>query len=145
MIRPILALDREVVVHLLAATPGAAQWSAQDLIELKASGAELWVCMEAKQLAGVVAWREAGEEAEILNLAVAQAWRRKGIGRELMSTALKEAAEKGVQEVFLEVRESNVAARAFYMKLRFTETGRRRGYYRNPVEDALLFSLALKK
>ena len=145
MIRPMRSEDREAVACLLTSAPGSAQWSAQDLSELEEIGVKLWVCVEAGQLAGLMAWREAAREAEILNVAVASALQRKGVGSELMGATLREAAAKGVGKVFLEVRESNAGAREFYMKLGFAETGRRRGYYRDPAEDALLFSLTLQK
>jgi ribosomal-protein-alanine N-acetyltransferase len=143
MIRRMLPGEREAVANLFAAAPESAQWSAEDLSELEESGAELWVATEAGQVTGAVAWREAGGEAEILNVAVAVAWRRKGIGGELMAAALREAAAQGGRQVFLEVRESNAGARMFYFKLGFAETGRRRSYYRDPSEDALLLSRTL--
>lgn len=56
-----------------------------------------------------------------------------------MEALLDEARQNG-EAVFLEVRESNMAARRLYEKLGFAETGRRRGYYANPPEDAVLYS-----
>jgi ribosomal-protein-alanine N-acetyltransferase len=60
-----------------------------------------------------------------------------------VGVAIETARADGVQSVFLEVRESNSAARAFYAGLSFTQIGRRRGYYRNPEEDALVLSQTL--
>jgi ribosomal-protein-alanine N-acetyltransferase len=57
-----------------------------------------------------------------------------------MQTALAEAGHAGASRVFLEVRQSNTDARAFYATLGFLEVGRRRGYYRDPAEDALVLS-----
>jgi ribosomal-protein-alanine N-acetyltransferase len=78
------------------------------------------------------------EEAEVANLAVAPAGRRRGVGGLLLDRAVAESAGKGVNTVYLEVRESNVAARALYDSRSFQQVGRRKGYYRHPVEDALL-------
>jgi [ribosomal protein S18]-alanine N-acetyltransferase len=85
------------------------------------------------------------DEAEILNLAVAEARRGQGIGGLLLDAALDEAVGRGAETVFLEVRESNQAARALYHSRGFTERFRRTGYYRNPVEDALVLSRAIER
>ena len=132
--------EREAVATLFAASAEASRWSAQDIAQLQAAGARVWVDVEDGELAGAVASREVAGEAEILNLAVGAAWRRRGIGRRLMQMAVEEAISRGVKRIFLEVRESNTGARAFYSGLGFAQEGRRREYYRNPLEDALLFS-----
>ena len=92
---------------------------------------------------GYVVAMIAGAEAEIADLAVAPSARRRGVGRALIDRLLAELAGGGVQAVFLEVRESNGAARALYESRRFRGIGRRRGYYRQPVEDALLLKREL--
>ena len=85
----------------------------------------------------VVAWFVV-DEAEIANLAVADDLRRSGIGARLLDHALETAAARKARVVFLEVRESNAAARALYASRRFAVAGRRAKYYRKPVEDALV-------
>lgn len=80
---------------------------------------------------------------EILNLAVEPAARGKGTGRALIRQAALEGVARGAVQVFLEVRESNSAARAFYARLGFTETGRRPAYYREPDEAAVLLARSL--
>jgi [ribosomal protein S18]-alanine N-acetyltransferase len=85
----------------------------------------------------VVAWFVA-DEGEIANLAVApEAWGG-GIGRALLDAALDEAASRNVESVYLEVRDSNARARRLYQSRGFEEVGRRKGYYRRPVEDAIV-------
>jgi ribosomal-protein-alanine N-acetyltransferase len=79
-----------------------------------------------------------GPEAEIADLAVTPDARRLGIGRALLEEAIAEVATAGVRTVYLEVRESNQAARMLYASNGFAPVGRRRGYYRSPVEDALV-------
>ncbi|NIM47789.1 MAG: ribosomal protein S18-alanine N-acetyltransferase [Gemmatimonadales bacterium] len=91
-------------------------------------------------VAGYLFSRSAWEEGEILNLAVHEDHRRQGIGRRLVRKALTLLAAQGARTVFLEVRESNLAARAFYERLGFKERGRRRHYYRRPREDALVLA-----
>lgn len=90
----------------------------------------------------VVAWF-AADEAEVANVAVAAAVRGRGIGALLVDTALAESARRGAATVYLEVRESNVPARRLYASRGFAEVGRRRRYYRNPVEDALVLARTL--
>ena len=83
------------------------------------------------------------DEGEIANLAVSDEARRTGIGAKLLDHALDVARERRSQIVFLEVRESNAAARALYASRGFEVAGRRSKYYRKPVEDALVLRRAL--
>jgi ribosomal-protein-alanine N-acetyltransferase len=83
------------------------------------------------------------DEGEIANLAVSDEARRTGIGARLLDHALEVARERRCQIVFLEVRESNAAARALYASRAFEVAGRRSKYYRKPVEDALVLRRAL--
>jgi len=80
------------------------------------------------------------EDAEIANLAVAPDWRARGVGGRLLDAAVAEAVTSGVRRLHLEVRESNRAAQLLYGSRGFVAVGRRKNYYRSPVEDALLFS-----
>jgi ribosomal-protein-alanine acetyltransferase len=92
---------------------------------------------------GYVVAMVAGQEAEIADLAVSPTARRRGIGRALLDRLLAELAATRVEAVFLEVRESNEGARALYESRGFRGIGRRRGYYRSPMEDALLLKREL--
>lgn len=80
-----------------------------------------------------------GPEWELENLVVSPSARRKGLGSGLIKELLSQARKAGDEHVFLEVRESNHAARVLYEKLGFAETGRRKAYYRNPPDDAILY------
>jgi [ribosomal protein S18]-alanine N-acetyltransferase len=82
-------------------------------------------------------------EWELENIAVASSARRKGIGKRLLSALLAAARETNSDSVFLEVRESNAAARTLYEKAGFEQTGRRKSYYSDPVEDAVLYRMTL--
>jgi ribosomal protein S18 acetylase RimI-like enzyme len=103
----------------------------------------IYLCALDNQVVAVLQWRDLGEEAEILDLAVPIRYRRKGYARSLMTDFLGMASEHGVRDVFLEVRESNGAARALYCQLGFELSGRRPNYYRDPAEAALLLHLKL--
>lgn len=81
-------------------------------------------------------------EAELLNFCVRYDLRRTGLGRALFLEAIRDILLVPESRIFLEVRESNEAARAFYTSLGFVETGRRAQFYRAPVEDAVTMKLA---
>jgi ribosomal-protein-alanine N-acetyltransferase len=107
------------------------------------SGGEVLLATRNGLVVGFLAARRAADEIEILNLAVLPEFRRKRFGRQLVEAALRKAAEAGARVAHLEVRCSNQAAIAFYEGCGFRPTGRRRGYYSNPLENALLMELAL--
>lgn len=110
-----------------ARCPEAAQWP-------PGSGPCL-VAIRESQLAGFLLWRDLGAgESEILNLAVAPEFRR---GR-VATALLAELKSRSAGTIFLEVRESNQAARALYQAAGFKEVGRRNGYYENPPESAIV-------
>ena len=88
--------------------------------------------------AGYVGAYTVCRESDIVTVATSPSFRRKGVARELLS-ALFESLSGESDAVFLEVRESNGAARALYRSLGFFETGIRRGYYKNPSENAVLY------
>jgi ribosomal-protein-alanine N-acetyltransferase len=90
----------------------------------------------------VVAWFVM-DEGEIADLAVAPEARGRGIGATLLRSAVRTARARGASAIYLEVRDSNAAARRLYASHGFTEVGRRRRYYRKPVEDALVLRLVL--
>ncbi|MGE0555623.1 MAG: ribosomal protein S18-alanine N-acetyltransferase [Gemmatimonadales bacterium] len=88
-------------------------------------------------LAGYLLARTIAGETEILNLAVLPGARRAGLGRRLLELGLADAARAGARSVYLEVRESNEAARRLYEGAGFRPVGLRPGYYRRPRENAL--------
>jgi len=127
-------------VHAIEQAVFADPWSTQDFRDCVMSDA-LFLVAEgngAHAIAGYVVALDAADEGEILNLAVAPAGRRNGLGRALVEGVLEALAERGVRQVYLEVRESNAPARALYAAHGFREVGRRKQYYRRPVEDAIV-------
>ncbi len=149
--------DAPAIARILAQCPEAAQWSLASIISNIAGSAvstpettapvvtEIFMATSAQDNdpAGFVAVRIVPPEMEILNFAVVPANRRRGIARELLAAAFSRARSVGVHRAFLEVRESNAVARAFYSHAGFTDVGRRHGYYRDPPEDAIILSVAL--
>ena len=113
--------DLEGVAAVQASSPAAAQWNVTEYPQY-----DFRVADEEGRIAGfLVARRLAEGESEILNLAVSPEARRKGVARALVQAFLRDAG--GV--VFLEVRESNEAARNLYKSIGFKELGTRREYY----------------
>ena len=80
-------------------------------------------------------------EVHIATIATHPDFRRMGIGSRLLSHTLLQALEEGARSSFLEVRESNLAAQEMYRRFGYEEAGRRRRYYRDNDEDAILMSL----
>lgn len=100
-----------------------------------------WVAeADGRVVAMLVAWLFV-DEAHIANIATHPDYRRQGIARKLLTYTLQSAMREGVQSSFLEVRESNLAAQEMYRKFGYVEVGRRKGYYRDNNEDAILMNL----
>lgn len=95
-------------------------------------------------LIGFLVAQQVAPEWELENIVVAPEFRGKGIGTFLLEELLTRAKQSNSDVVFLEVRESNAAARALYERLGFQRTGRRKSYYANPIEDAILYSKQLQ-
>src|SRR5262245_5295057 len=92
---------------------------------------------EDRAIAFCVAWI-IFDELHINTLAVSPAHRRQGLATFLLHEVMAEAAREGARRATLEVRESNTAALELYARLGFQVTAKRRDYYTNPVEDALI-------
>ena len=91
-------------------------------------------------LDGFIMARRVGLEWEIENLVVAPNRRRQGIGRCLVIDLVERAKAHGAESVLLEVRESNFEARRLYENAGFRQQGRRPAYYREPLEDGLIYA-----
>ena len=78
------------------------------------------------------------EEADISNVAVKKNFRRKNVAENMLNKLFYECGEKGVSDITLEVRETNVPAISLYEKLGFEEAGIRKNFYEKPVENALI-------
>jgi ribosomal-protein-alanine N-acetyltransferase len=130
VIRRADAGDLEAVGAIQSASPEAARWPPADYLQYECTVA---ICDEA--VAGFLVWRSLADgEYEVLNLAVAPLFRRRGIAREL----LKPLLNLGDNRIYLEVRESNQAARMFYKSMGFQEVSIRKQYYESPTETAIV-------
>lgn len=132
---------------LTNACQGAAQWPAADYERLAEEATSRSnnvgrFCLLAEEtpgeIAGLLAASIVAEQAEVLNLAVVPEKRRRGLATALLAEVLRLLSAAGARKVWLEVRESNQAAIAFYRRHGFEPLGRRRDYYQAPREDALI-------
>ena len=98
---------------------------------------------QGERIVGFIVYRTIHPDTEILNIAVEPGCIRQQIGTQLLHQVKRLVVEVGGKNLYLEVRPSNAAAREFYFKEGFSEVGRRKDYYANPTEDALLMQLQL--
>jgi ribosomal-protein-alanine N-acetyltransferase len=141
------------MIHLERQSQEAAHWSELQYADLfdEDRGSHRLVLMvehakhpdEEPQAVGFLVANYIGPEWELENIVVATEARGKGIGTGLMRELFERAKQANGVLVHLEVRESNRAARALYEKLEFRESGRRKSYYSNPFEDAVLYARRL--
>ena len=151
-IEPMRAADLEAVLHIERAsfhTPWSRQAFLHELERNQVAG--LWVARAGRSggadgtgtVVGYLCLWAVADEVHVTNLAVDPAWRGEGIGRLLLGTLLVHHRAGGAHRAFLEVRPGNVGARRLYKGLGFREVGRRRGYYVDTGEDALLLEARL--
>jgi [ribosomal protein S18]-alanine N-acetyltransferase len=132
----ILAVERQA--------PSAAHWTSEQYNTLLGSGVVLVAEQSAEEggeLCGFICAQAAANEWEIENVVVAAALLRHGIADKLLVELIQHAQKRAASAILLEVRESNRPARQLYEKRGFREVGRRPSYYRDPMEDAILYAL----
>ncbi|MEE3202551.1 MAG: ribosomal protein S18-alanine N-acetyltransferase [Acidobacteriota bacterium] len=84
------------------------------------------------------------DNLQVNSIAVTERYRGRGVGLTLLKAVVSLARNSGVVSISLEVRSSNIAARALYRRLAFKETGQRVLYYSQPIEDAVILSRRLE-
>jgi ribosomal-protein-alanine N-acetyltransferase len=143
-IRCAIPADIPAMLKLERDASTAAHWSTEQY-ESAFSGAGpsrvLLIIEEDTIVQGFIAARALGAEWEIENIAVAGSVRSRGLGTLLLGEVLNLARGRDAKAVFLEVRESNRSARRLYEKWAFVESGRRKRYYAEPDEDAIVYHL----
>lgn len=90
------------------------------------------------KIAGFIVLMDVVDAAEIIRVAVLPEYREMGIGTKLIEKAVEEIMKKGMENIFLEVRESNSNAIKLYNKSGFEECGVRKNYYSNPKENGII-------
>ncbi|MBI4209353.1 MAG: ribosomal protein S18-alanine N-acetyltransferase [Deltaproteobacteria bacterium] len=136
-----LAEDLEAVLQIERAS-FVAPWSQQMFEdELRLSQSQTFVAKNEDRIVGFICFWTLPGELQILNIAVDPSVRKRGIASDLLRIVLNLAEEKKVREITLESRASNGAALSLYRKFGFQICGRRKGYYHEEGEDALLLIL----
>lgn len=120
-------------------------WTPEQLrIQLRPGHVFLAAC-EGGEILGYVGMEYVLDEGYVSNVASAPGHRRRGAARELLRGLEARARGLGLAFLTLEVRESNLPARALYAKAGYAVAGRRRNYYQNPREDAIIMTLELSE
>jgi ribosomal-protein-alanine N-acetyltransferase len=140
-LRQLTLADLGAIVELEQAVFGAEAWTAQMLAgELGQQPASRYylVAHDNGQLIGYAGLLYAGDQADVITLAVAIDHWGHGVGSTLLTALLAEASRRGCAEVFLEVRTDNARAQTLYRRYGFADVGIRRGYYQPSGADALV-------
>ncbi|MBA2708903.1 MAG: ribosomal protein S18-alanine N-acetyltransferase [Gemmatimonadaceae bacterium] len=139
VIRPANAADIMAVAAIERLT-FSDPWSGREFTAVLALTHAIFLVVadEGGDVAGYAVVSCVADEAEVLNIAVSPTRQRSGLGGRLLDAAMDQAKTRGAGKFFLEVRESNAAARALYASRGFKGISRRNGYYQNPAEDALV-------
>jgi [ribosomal protein S18]-alanine N-acetyltransferase len=144
-IRTATADDIPFLLQLELESTTAAHWTVEQYKNLFQDGAgsrRLVLLVEREYvLLGFLVAQHIASEWELENIVVSSGERRKGIGGRLLRALMDAACQSASESIFLEVRESNHPARRFYQKTGFQQAGLRKGYYRDPPEDAILYRL----
>ena len=134
------------ILEIELASSSAAHWTNSQYEQIiNDKGHIVLVAEENSRILGFLVASTQTAEWELENLAVAPDARRRGVGRALMNALIHQAREAGATEIRQEIRRSNLAAQQLGRSLGFRQPGLRRGYYRDPQEDALLFNYLLDK
>ncbi len=114
-------------------------WSRDSMLsELTSPDAAVFCTVCSGTVTGFAVMHRSGDEAELYQIAVSPSFRRRGAAGMLVSALKHEAAELGLERIFLEVRAGNAPAVALYLKHGFMQCGLRRDYYDGPTEDAAI-------
>jgi len=137
--------DIDAVIAIQQHSVTASTWNRERCLELTQKLTDRrysLVIEEEGVIGGFIVGSKVNDEWEIENIAVKPDARRRGLGSHLVGEFINLAKMLGAKAIFLEVRESNHAAKALYEKWAFTEEGRRKSYYKEPEEDALVLKFS---
>ena len=149
ILRAAMAADMSAILGIELASAEAPHWSEpvwESVLSKGVGGPVARACFVAEidgHVHGFAVVSVAGTEAELESVAVEPTVRRMGVGRALCSEVMVWARSRGAKRMGLEVRASSEGAAALYASLGFSEEGRRRGYYKEPIDDAVLMSMRL--
>lgn len=122
----------------------AAPWSEDSLAHLCGTLGTGFVCVDDARVIGYIGLWAAPDEWQITNVATHPDYRRRGVASALLLAAQNAAKKSGILQLSLEVRASNEEAASLYEHHGFVRVGVRRGFYKNPTEDAFVMLCALE-
>jgi len=140
--------DLHAILGLQEKCPEAARWTEGDYERLaEDAGGKILVAeletMDPPKLLGFAAFHRVLDEVELRNMSVDPEHREQGIGKALLEDARDRLLKVGAKRVFLEVRASNKPALSLYYSVGFALHSLRKGYYRDPDEDAYVLALEI--
>lgn len=115
-------------------------WSENTLLQSLENGISFFTAKENGKVLGYVGISCVLDEGYVTNIAVFPEYRKKGVATALIERLFSLARDSKLSFISLEVRPSNTAAIALYEKMGFKKEGQRKGFYRNPVEDAYIMT-----
>ena len=144
-ISPMRAEDLDEVVAIERASFGMPWSRGAFLYEIEQNRvARCWVLRDGEPIVAYLCLWEIGEELHVTNIAVHPSLRRRGLARQLLSAILDDGRTRRLRSVTLEVRPTNEEARTLYESFGFRVVGRRKGYYYDTGEDALIMETDLQ-
>ena len=146
-IRPATVADISGIIALEGDSRSAAHWPEPAYGRIFSADSAVRIALVVEDhdaaICGFAIARVVGEEGEIENIVVDRKRQNQGLGTKLLQKMMDRARSRNARRLFLEVRESNAAARALYEKCGFALSGRRRAYYTSPSEDAVHYTRTL--
>ena len=137
--------DVEEIWEMDQALFGSMAYSRQDFLRaVEGKYDRAIVLMEEEEILGYAILRVLGVEGELESIAVKKKHQGKGFGKQLLREILSIGDREAIQKIFLEVRESNAPARAIYEQEGFRAFSKRKAYYRDPEEDAILMERTIQ-
>jgi len=131
-------------IHEIETLSFASPWSMNAFREeVKNPVSHLWAMFFDDGLLGYICFWLVDREMQLANIAVHPGFRNRGMGNALLMKMIETGLSVRAESIWLEVRESNRTARTLYEKLGFEPVGKRRNYYSDNDEDAVVMSLAL--
>ena len=125
--------DAATILAVMKEVYGHSPWKLEQIeADLEQASSTYFLALDEGQVLGFVAIQETLYEAEVLQIAVKPAFQGQGLAQQLLAQLPDQ------KEIFLEVRVSNLPAQGLYKKMHFEEIARRKNYYHDPIEDAVI-------
>lgn len=142
IVRAMELRDLDAVLAIQAVSSELVRWPVSNYTVNTPTGMR-WVAEDGAHITGFLVASQVMDEMEVHNFAVHRDMRRRGVGTLLLREALRWGKQRGAKKAYLDVRESNTVAQAFYKSHKFKVIGRRERYYSSPQEDGIVLAADL--